>query len=83
MAPRSLNVVCFRYTPGEPTDLAGLNRLNMELKETLNGEGSIYLTHTKVNDCVTLRMVIAQTDVEQQHVEKAWEHIRNAASCLA
>lgn len=82
MAPRSMNVVCFRYKPLQINDQNRLNRLNMELKERLNGTGNIYLSHTKVHDCATLRMVVAQTNVEQRHVEQAWNLIINTAASL-
>jgi aromatic-L-amino-acid decarboxylase len=80
MAPRTLNVVCFRYKPLHITDHKALNELNMELKELLNATGRIYLTHTRVNDCATLRMVVAQTYVEKHHVENAWIRIVQTAS---
>jgi len=75
MAPRSLNVVCFRFKPSGITDTDRLNKLNMELKESLNATGKLYLTHTKVRNCATLRMVVAQTNVEHKHVEQAWQCI--------
>lgn len=82
MAPRSLNVVCFRYHPARTSASGHLNDLNMELKEKLNAEGKIYLTHTKVNGCATLRMSISQTSVEQQHVEEAWNQIIKCAASI-
>jgi aromatic-L-amino-acid decarboxylase len=83
MAPRSMNVVCFRYHPDNLPDSTDLNSLNLELKEKINNQGSIYLTHTRVLEAITLRMVIAQTNVEKQHVEHAWEHIQQTAHQLA
>jgi aromatic-L-amino-acid decarboxylase len=82
MAPRSMNVVCFRYKPSQVNDQDQLNILNMELKESLNATGKIYLSHTKVHDCATLRMVVAQTNVEQRHVEQAWNLIINTTASL-
>lgn len=82
MAPRSVNVVCFRYKPSGITRPEQISRLNMELKEKINAAGKIYLTHTKVRDCATLRMVIGQTHVEQRHVQQAWNQILETASSL-
>jgi aromatic-L-amino-acid/L-tryptophan decarboxylase len=82
MAPRSLNLVCFRYNPAAIPINGQLDKLNMDIKEALNADGSIYLTHTKVNGSVTLRMVIAQTDVSQHHVEQAWQKIITTAASL-
>ncbi len=82
MAPRSMNVVCFRYHPPRITDPDQLSSMNMELKEMLNATGNLYLTHTKVNGCAILRMVVAQTEVEQRHVEEAWAQILKTAGSL-
>jgi aromatic-L-amino-acid decarboxylase len=75
MTPRTMNVVCFRYHPAGVNSQDQLNSLNMNLKEKLNTTGKIYLTHTKVNGSTTLRMVVAQTYVEKENVERAWSLI--------
>ncbi len=81
MAPVTLNTVCFRYHPaGCSNDDA--NTLNEKLNHILNDSGKIYLTHTKLRGCYTLRMVTAQTNVELRHVEKAWELIKDTAAKL-
>jgi aromatic-L-amino-acid decarboxylase len=59
-----------------------LNTLNLELMRTLNESGKIFLTHTKVGGLVTLRMVIGQTNVTRDHVQKAWKLIRQTAKEL-
>jgi aromatic-L-amino-acid/L-tryptophan decarboxylase len=82
MAPLTLNVVCFRFHPSGIDDTDDLNRLNETLLKHLNASGKIYLTHTKLRDCYTLRMVIAQTHVEARNVEAAWELIRLTAATI-
>ncbi len=81
-APVPLNTVCFRYKSPQATDLATQNRLNQQLLETLNDSGRLYLTHTKLNDRFVLRLVIGQTDVRRDHVDRAWELIQEYASRL-
>ncbi len=76
MAPVTLNLVCFRYRPAGVAGDQELNDLNERLLREINRSGKAYLTHTKVNGRFTLRMVIAQTRVEQRHVDAAWELIR-------
>lgn len=78
-APLSLNTVCFRYRPGE-RDIASLNEINERLNHKLNDTGSIYLTHTRINDMYSLRMVTSQTNVELENVKRAWALITKAAS---
>ncbi|MCF8224902.1 MAG: aspartate aminotransferase family protein [Bacteroidales bacterium] len=80
--PQNLGLVCFHYTPRGISDNETLNRINSSLMQTLNSSGKVYLTHTKVNGLVTLRMVIGQTSVTREHVQSAWKLIRETASEL-
>ncbi|MEO1447990.1 MAG: pyridoxal-dependent decarboxylase [Bacteroidota bacterium] len=82
MAPRSLNLVCFRYAPAGQSNTAELDRLNQVLLQQLNASGKIYLTHTKVKGAYTLRLVIGQSRMDRQHVVQAWEQIVETASQL-
>jgi aromatic-L-amino-acid decarboxylase len=70
-----LNLVCFRHRGGDAA--------NQALLDALNGSGALYLTHTKLDGKLTLRMSIGQTHTERHHVEAAWERIRRAAGELA
>lgn len=79
MAPVTLNTVCFRLNPDKSMKLQKVNRLNEELLNKLNKSGKLYLTHTKIDEKYTLRMVTAQTYVTKKHVENAWERIITTA----
>lgn len=74
VVPRRLNLVCFRHRAGDA--------LNEELVEALNQDGKIYLTHTKLNGVYTLRMSIGQWQTRREHVEQAWQLIRDKAASL-
>jgi aromatic-L-amino-acid decarboxylase len=50
--------------------------------DRLNGGGELFLTHTRLQDRLTLRMCIGQTQTERRHVERAWRCIRAAAADL-
>ncbi|MCD6347556.1 MAG: aspartate aminotransferase family protein, partial [Bacteroidales bacterium] len=80
MAPRSMNLVCFRYHPAGENNEKHIDDLNEQLENKLNSSGKIFLTHTRVNNKYTLRMVIAQTYVEQKHAEEAWRLIVNTVN---
>jgi len=82
VVPRNINLVCFHFRPQKLSDIKELNRINEEFLHKLNKTGKIYLTHTKVNGIYTLRMVIGQTNVNQNHIEKAWELITNTAMAI-
>ncbi len=79
LAPLPLNLICFRYHPSGVDDLAQLNALNEQFLEKLNATGKIYITHTKLNGVYTLRMVIAQTQVNAEDVMAAWGLIKEMA----
>lgn len=79
MAPVTLNNICFRYHPHNINDQEILNQLNFKLMEELNASGKLYLTHTKLNGNLVLRMVIGQTNVSEKHTEIAWALIQHMA----
>ncbi|MCI0522439.1 MAG: pyridoxal-dependent decarboxylase [Bacteroidales bacterium] len=82
MAPVHLNTVCFRWQPPDVTEDEA-DRLNEKLNHSLNDTGKIYLSHTRVEGRYILRMVTAQTTVEERHVAEAWRLIRETASAIS
>jgi len=80
-APVPLNTICFQFD--DPNlDQNQINSINEQLLETINASGKIYLTHTKLNNWVTLRMVIGQTNVTQKHIKMAFDLINNSLLTL-
>lgn len=71
-APVPLNLVCFRDKGGDA--------VNQALMDRLNRSGDLYLTHTRLNDRLTLRFCVGQTNTEARHVEKAWKRIQEEAT---
>jgi aromatic-L-amino-acid decarboxylase len=70
-APAPLNLVCFRHLGGDAVNEALMNRLNES--------GKLYLTHTKLNGRLALRMAIGQSMTEERHVRAAWQRIQDSA----
>lgn len=66
-APAPLNLVCFRHRGGDA--------VNEAIRDRLNNSGELYLTHTRLDGRVALRMSIGQTQTERRHVERAWTRI--------
>ena len=66
-----LNLVCFRLRAGDEQ--------NQKLMDTLNRSGDLYLTHTKLNGRLTLRLCVGQTNTTERHVRKAWVRIQEEA----
>lgn len=82
LAPRTLNLCCFRFHPEGFTGDEKLNEMNEKLLYELNGSGAVFLTHTKLNGAYALRLVVGQTYVERSHVEKAWQLIKDKSGNL-
>ena len=74
-APVPLNLVCFRHKGGDAANQAIMDRLNRS--------GDLFLTHTKLNGKMTLRLCVGQTHTQARHVEKAWERIPEEAEGVA
>ena len=70
-APAPLNLVCFRLKAGDEA--------NQKLMDALNRSGDLYLTHAKLNNKLTLRLCVGQTNTTERHVEKAWKRIMQEA----
>ncbi|MEN9659054.1 MAG: hypothetical protein RL571_2519 [Pseudomonadota bacterium] len=73
-AKRYFNLLCFR--------LKASDEINLELLRRINASGKVFMTHTKINQQLVLRMVIGQTEVNQQHVREAWQLIQSLANDL-
>ena len=73
-APVPLNLICFRHKRGDEA--------NQKIMDRLNRSGDLYLTHTKLQNKITLRLCIGQEDTQTRHVEKAWKRIQEEAAKL-
>lgn len=70
-APVPLNLVCFRHKSGDEA--------NQTIMDRLNSSGDLFLTHTKLNGKLTLRLCVGQTNTQARHVENAWKRISGEA----
>ncbi|HWJ47737.1 MAG TPA: pyridoxal-dependent decarboxylase, partial [Candidatus Udaeobacter sp.] len=66
-APVPLNLVCFRHKSGDA--------MNQAIMDRLNQSGDLFLTHTKLNGKLTLRLSVGQLNTKARHVELAWERV--------
>jgi aromatic-L-amino-acid/L-tryptophan decarboxylase len=71
-APVPLSLVCFRHICGDET--------NQSIIDRVNASGTAYLTHTRLDAKLTLRLSIGQRRTERNHVERVWQLIREAAT---
>ncbi len=81
VAPRTLNLICFRLKDSAKGDL------NKILLDSLNSGGKLFLTHTSLppsmggHKCI-LRLAIGATFTAESHVRAAWNEIQTHATKL-
>jgi aromatic-L-amino-acid decarboxylase len=78
MAPVPLALVCFRACPrveavDEKARNAHWDALNEEVMHAVNATGKAYLSHTRLNDKLTLRLAIGNIRTTEKHVRQVWE----------
>jgi aromatic-L-amino-acid decarboxylase len=93
LAPTRFSLVCFRANPPAPRDEAGaarspseveayLDSLNERLLDEVNKGGKVYLSHTKLNGRLTLRLAIGNIRTTREHVRLAWDELNQALARL-
>ena len=74
-APPRLGLVCLRHVDGDAATQA--------LLDAVNASGEQYLTHTRLDDRLVIRVSIGQTHTEERHVRALWDHLMSLADDLA
>ncbi len=80
MAPVPFALVCFRACPsavGETEEIQAkrLDALNESIMHGVNATGKAFLSHTKLNDELTLRLSIGNIRTTERHVWQVWESL--------
>ena len=70
-----LSLVCFRHKGGDA--------VNQAILDGANASGRMYLTHTRIDDRLTLRLSIGNQRTQREHVEAAWATVREMAAKAA
>ena len=70
-APRPFSVVCFRHD--------GSDEANEELMERVNATGLAYLSHTRLDGRLVLRVAIGNAQTGEDDVQLAWDLLRREA----
>ena len=78
MAPVPLSLVCFRACPqvdaaGEQARNKHWDELNQEIMHAVNATGKAFLSHTRLDDKLTLRLSIGNIRTTEHHVSQVWE----------
>ena len=78
LAPTPLALICFRACPkrqGESEEVQAkrLDALNESIMHGVNATGKALLSHTKLNDKLTLRLSIGNIRTTEKHVAQVWQ----------
>ena len=68
-APVPFALVCFR---AKADNIEAANALNEEIMRRVNSSGKAYISHTKLNGRITLRLSVGSVHVEERHITKVW-----------
>jgi aromatic-L-amino-acid decarboxylase len=81
VAPVPFSVVCFRARPPVvPPDR--LDHFNEQLVEAVNATGEIFLSHTRLEGTVVVRLAIGNLQTAELHVARGWELLRHHTADL-
>ena len=73
-APPRLGLVCLRHVDGDDATRA--------LLDAVNASGEQYLTHTRLDGRLVIRVSIGQAHTEERHVRALWDHLTSLADGL-
>jgi len=87
-APVPFALVCFRACPGtdgevDPERARRLDVLNEAIMHGVNGTGAAFLSHTKLNDKLVLRLSIGNIRTTEKHVRRVWELLNVQLAALS
>lgn len=81
-APHPMSLVVFRWAPPSLADDAA-DAANLRILERVNASGEAYLSHTRLDGRVVLRLAIGNLRTERRHVARAWALLQEAAEAEA
>jgi aromatic-L-amino-acid/L-tryptophan decarboxylase len=81
LAPVPLGLVCFRARPDDRDD-KHLDVLNEAIMHGVNATGRALLSHTRLNDKLTLRLAVGNIRTTDKHVRQVWELLNEQLQLL-
>lgn len=87
LAPHPLALICFRACPtgtdkSEEDRAKRLDQLNEQILHRVNSSGNALLSHTRLNDKLTLRLSIGNIRTSDKHVRQVWQLLNEQLECL-
>lgn len=74
-APHPFSVVCFRYAP-PGLSASQLDEVNARIMDGANATGEMFISHTKIDGRLALRLAIGNLQTTRDDVEAAWKILR-------
>ena len=71
VAPAPLSLVTFRHVGGDSE--------NERIRDAVNASGRAYLTHTKLDERIVLRVAVGSVNAEQRHVDALYDLLASLA----
>ncbi len=83
LAPVPFSVVCFRARPDGFAEGEALDRVQIELLERVNASGEVYLSHTRLDPGIALRVAIGNLRTTAGDLERCRHLISEGLTCLS
>jgi len=82
-APAPFSVICFRALPPGMEQGEALDGFNMRLMEEINLSGDVYLSHTRLDDGIALRVAIGNIGTDETDLDRCRTLILKGLQCLS
>jgi len=83
VAPAPFSVVCFRAAGGENDDSDTVDELNRQLMERVNASGDVYLSHTRLDCGIALRVAIGNLGTTADDLARCRDLLDKELQCLS
>jgi aromatic-L-amino-acid decarboxylase len=80
LAPVPFSVVCFRFHPPTLDDEHAIDAFNEAIVESVNRDGEIFVSHTRLNGRYVIRLAIGHLQTTEAHIRRAWELLNEHSS---
>jgi aromatic-L-amino-acid decarboxylase len=80
LAPVPFSTVCFRAKPPESRD--DPDTLNQRLLDEVNRRGKVFLSHTRLDGKLALRLAIGNIRTTREHIDLAWSELNAVLALL-
>ncbi len=82
LAPTPFSVICFRARPSDDDDPDTIDALNLKLMERVNASGDIYLSHTRLDPGIAVRVAIGNLGTTETDLQRCRDLIDEELACL-